>query len=260
MASGFFRGLSYPLRGARFVYVEHRGLARYWIVPVLLTTAALAGAVYAAIAFGPQWADALWTRPQQTGFWGELLGGVHAAYKFLLTVLLAGLGMLISVACSNLLAAPFNDALSREVERIVCGKPRVGEPGVSLLLDLIRTIALELLKLVVYVAIMLPLVVAGWLAPGVGQLVTSPIALLLSVTFFALDYVDWPAARRDWSVGRRIGLLGRYPRLMLGFGLGVWVLLFVPLLNLLFMPAAVAGGTLLFLSLSPETSESSKSA
>ena len=33
------------------------------------------------------------------------------------------------------------------------------------------------------------------------------------------------------------------------FGTGVWLFLFVPLVNLLFMPAAVAGGTLLFLEL-----------
>ena len=34
-----------------------------------------------------------------------------------------------------------------------------------------------------------------------------------------------------------------------GFGTGVWVLLFIPLVNLFFMPAAVAGGTMLFLAM-----------
>jgi uncharacterized protein involved in cysteine biosynthesis len=38
---------------------------------------------------------------------------------------------------------------------------------------------------------------------------------------------------------------------MLGLGAAIWALLFVPLLNVLFMPAAVAGGTLLFLDLHP---------
>jgi uncharacterized protein involved in cysteine biosynthesis len=36
---------------------------------------------------------------------------------------------------------------------------------------------------------------------------------------------------------------------MLGFGFAVWACLFVPLLNLVFMPLSVAGGTLLFLDL-----------
>jgi CysZ protein len=36
---------------------------------------------------------------------------------------------------------------------------------------------------------------------------------------------------------------------VVGFGTGVWVLLFIPLVNLFFMPAAVAGGTMLFVAL-----------
>jgi len=36
---------------------------------------------------------------------------------------------------------------------------------------------------------------------------------------------------------------------MFGFGTGVWLFLFIPFLNLFFMPAAVAGGTLLYLDL-----------
>jgi uncharacterized protein involved in cysteine biosynthesis len=38
---------------------------------------------------------------------------------------------------------------------------------------------------------------------------------------------------------------------VLGFGASVWVLLLIPLVNLFFMPAAVAGGTMLFLDLHP---------
>ena len=40
-----------------------------------------------------------------------------------------------------------------------------------------------------------------------------------------------------------------------GFGTGVWLFLFIPLLNLLFMLAAVAGGTLMFLDLEGEGPE-----
>ena len=39
---------------------------------------------------------------------------------------------------------------------------------------------------------------------------------------------------------------------MLGFGAGVYLFLMIPLVNLFFMPAAVAGGTLLFLDLERE--------
>jgi uncharacterized protein involved in cysteine biosynthesis len=50
-------------------------------------------------------------------------------------------------------------------------------------------------------------------------------------------------------VSYRFGLARSRFSTMFGFGTGVWAFLFIPLVNLLFMPAAVAGGTLLFLDL-----------
>ena len=46
-----------------------------------------------------------------------------------------------------------------------------------------------------------------------------------------------------------MGITRRQLPAVAGFGTGVWVLLFIPLVNLLFMPAAVAGGTMLFVEL-----------
>ena len=45
---GFARGLSYALRGARFVYLQHPQLARYWVFPVLITAFALGAVFYGA--------------------------------------------------------------------------------------------------------------------------------------------------------------------------------------------------------------------
>ena len=83
--------------------------------------------------------------------------------------------------------------------------------------------------------------------PGDGQVVYTVFAFGLTATYFALDYIDWPASRRDRAVRERLRMVRRHLPTMLGFGTGVWVLLFIPFVNLFFMPAAVAGGTLLFL-------------
>jgi len=61
--------------------------------------------------------------------------------------------------------------------------------------------------------------------------------------------VDWPAARRDATLGDRVETVKKHVRPLVGLGIGVWFLVHVPFVNLLFMPAAVAGGTLLFLDL-----------
>ncbi|HVZ35853.1 MAG TPA: EI24 domain-containing protein, partial [Polyangiaceae bacterium] len=111
-------------------------------------------------------------------------------------------------------------------------------------------VRLELFKLALYAGVMGPLWVASWLVPGAGQALYAGFAWLFTSFYFALDYVDWPASRRGLDVRQRLSLLGVRPLTTLGFGCGVAACLFVPLLNLFFMPLAVAGGTRLFLDLS----------
>jgi CysZ protein len=115
--------------------------------------------------------------------------------------------------------------------------------------ELARTVRIELTKLTFYVAVMGPLWVVSWLLPGIGQLLYLVFAALFTALYFAVDYIDWPASRRELSFTQRIAVLRVRPLCTLGFGVGVAACLFVPLLNVCFMPLAVAGGTRLFLDL-----------
>jgi len=156
-------------------------------------------------------------------------------------------GILAVVMLTNVVAAPFNDFLSEEVERIVTGKQGPPFSLKVILRDTVRTVGLEILKLVIYAMIMIPLFLLAQLLPAVGHVIYSVFAFLFTALYFAVDYLDWPASRRNRSVTYRFGLLTDHFMPMFGFGTGVWLFLFIPLVNLLFMPAAVAGGTLLFL-------------
>jgi CysZ protein len=160
-----------------------------------------------------------------------------------------GLAMLVTVVLANLFAAPFNDALSEAVEEAETGR---GAPPFSvarMLRDVGRSVGLELVKLSIYLAVMGPMWLLSWLLPGVGQALYLVFAALFTASYFAIDYVDWPASRRGLGWRSRLGLVRTRPFLMLGFGSAVALCLFVPLLNLCFMPLAVAGGTRLFLDL-----------
>ena len=92
----------------------------------------------------------------------------------------------------------------------------------------------------------------------IGQILYTAFGVVFTSAYLALDYVDWPASRHDRGVRYRFGMLRRHTSAMLGFGTGVWVLLFVPFVNLFLMPGAVAGGTLLFLDLEPGTRATSR--
>lgn len=129
-----------------------------------------------------------------------------------------------------------------------------------LLHELVRTLRVEGTKLFVYATIMGPLFVLSWALPVVGQVVYTAFGLFFTAIYFAADYVDWPASRRGHGVRVRIGLLRANLPTALGFGAGVAVLLFVPFVQLFFMPAAVAGGTLLFLDLEARAKGASREA
>ena len=250
---GFARGLSYAFRGGRFVYFEHRGLARYWVFPILITALALASVFYGAGSLYDDLGDAIWSFfpdswSEATGVAGALLKGLRWIIEILSGILITLLGLVLVLILSSVVAAPFNDALSEAVERILTGGAAPPFSLTRMVADIVRTIRLELGKVLLYAAIVGPMFLASFFIPGLGQIV-SLIGFALTAIFLGVDYVDWPAARRDWSVGDRIGFARRQLAAVAGFGTGVWLLLFIPLVNLFFMPAAVAGGTMLFVDM-----------
>jgi len=252
---GFARGLSYALRGMRFVYIEHPRLARYWVFPILITGFALVSVFYGAGSYYDDLAGALWSLfpeswNEATGWVGGFLKALRWLIELVAGVLIALLGLVLVLLLSSVAAAPFNDALSEAVEHVLTGEPAPPFSFGRMVADIARTIRLELLKVLVYAAVVGPLFLASFIVPGVGQ-VLSLVAFALTAVYLGIDYVDWPAARRNWSVRDRVTFARRQLPAVAGFGTGVWLLLFIPLVNLFFMPAAVAGGTILFLALQP---------
>jgi CysZ protein len=238
------RGLSYPFRGYR-VLRQHPGLARYWVMPMVLTSLALLASVWLTLTYADDLLALFWQPPTVGSGWHWLYTTVYALWF----VLALALMVLACVLSSGVIAAPFNDLLSEAIEERVTARPA---PRFSLgrfLEELLRTVSLALTRLLLYGAVVGPLWLLSWLVPGLGHAIYLVIWTLFTAAYFALDYVDWPAARHGLSIRARFGLLRERPLLMLGFGLSVWLCLFVPLLNLIFMPLSVAGGTLLYLDM-----------
>ena len=247
---GFWRGLGYPFVGMHFVYRKHPELFRYWVFPIAITFVALVAAVWVAIHYQPEVAQYLWAHLPATvqnseTWWGSGLRWIVGAGVSLASVAISVVGV---IALSSVFAAPFNDALSEAVEGIVSQTQSRGFSLSAVGRDVRRAVMIEILKLAFYAFTIVPLFLASFALPLVGQ-VMSVFAFILTCVFLAVDYIDWPAARRDIPVRTRLAFVGRNLGALIGFGLGTWVLLFVPLLNLFFMPAAVAGATLLYLKI-----------
>ncbi len=249
---GYWRGLSYPFKGLRFVFFQHPGLARFWLPPIAITLVLLV----LSFVLGWSWHDDLvnyvWAQPSGDGFWNGVLGVLHWLVRAVVLLLLWAVGVIAVVLLTNVVTAPFNDLLSEEVERLAIGKEGQPFSFATLMRDSLRTIGLELFKLVIYLVVMAPMFLLSYV-PVVGPVIYAIVGFLFTALYFSIDYVDWPASRRNRSIHYRFGMVQEHFLPMFGFGTGVWLFLFIPLVNLLFMPAAVAGGTLLFLELEGET-------
>jgi len=185
---------------------------------------------------------------QATGWVGGLLSALRWLIELVAGILIMILGLVLVLVLSSIVAAPFNDALSEAVEHILTGESAPPFSLSRMLADVARTIRLELLKVSVYLAVVGPMFLASFVIPGIGQVI-SLVGFALTAVYLGIDYVDWPAARRNWSVSDRVAFARSQLPAVAGFGTGVWLLLFIPLVNLFFMPAAVAGGTMLFVAL-----------
>ena len=253
---GFFKGISYPFKGMKFVFLEHPGLIRYWIFPIFITIAAVIGAWWGSWHYSDSLTNLVWEEPTGDGFLDGFLLGLHNIVDTLVFLVLLATSLFVLMSLSSAIAGPFNAALSAEVERLVNGNkaPDTGLAGA--VQDIIRMIALELLKMALYLGIMAPLFICSFFIPVVGQALYSIFGFVFTAFYFGMDYIDYPAERRGMGAGARFKYArGRFMPTM-GLGAGVWIFLFVPFLNLLFMPAAVAGGTLMFLDMEGQSTAS----
>lgn len=143
---------------------------------------------------------------------------------------------------ANIIGAPFNGLLS---ERVAALHDPAGAPAASgAWTDLLRAPLDELRKLLYFALLALvPLLLS--VLPGIN--VISPLAWgLYGAWILAVEYADYPMANAGLRPRTQRGLLREQRRLALGFGSGVLLLTVVPGLNLVAMPSAVIGATLLW--------------
>ncbi len=214
------------------------------VVPILLSLAFFGGLIYLGTTGMDQWLSGV-----IAGLPDGLEGVARALGSGLVALVLLVLTYLLFFPVISVVAAPFRARLSEQTEQLLRGevasqpRPLWSEIAIGLvdtlaMLGLLLTVSLLLLGMGI------------WL-PGVGGI---PV-ILVSVCFAALDCVDPPLSRRSWRLGQKLGFLGSHLALLGGFGLATYVLLTLPGINLVTLPVATIGGTLLSLAVLTEEAE-----
>jgi CysZ protein len=144
-----------------------------------------------------------------------------------------------------LLLAPLMDPLSETTEELCGGyvSPpfRLGAFLSGLVTSVLHTLA-RILFLLLGLGVLLPLN----LIPGLGSVLWTVLGSLWTMTWLAGEHLATPMTRHQYAFAEVRRALRQRWVLCLGFGAGVYILLWVPVLNTFFLPVAVVGGTLLY--------------
>jgi len=234
-------GAAYIQRGFRLIW--HPDVRIFVIIPLLANLLLMGAATFYAI----HQLENLFERLPQSEYWLIRWLAEHFSwllYPIAVFVVLAIVFYLFAVL-ANWLAAPFNGLLSEAVERLLAGnqvqqdKVKVSE----MLKDLPRLLSREWQKLVYFIPralacliLFLPITPIAAMAPLIWFLFNSWMA--------ALQYIDYPMDNHKRSFQQTRALLQTQRGAAFSFGMMVSLLTLIPVVNLLVMPAAVAGGTL----------------
>ncbi len=234
--SDFFRGAMLPFRAVRLVFGQPK-LFRLSLVALAVTLVAL----IALVSVLGTWTDDLvrrWLFSPES-WYGEVAFWLLVVVVFRL-LLVVGLNTVPLI-----LLAPLQDPLSEATEE-ACGDFKAPQFSVG---GLLRGAWVALAHTVSRVGLLLggsAVLLLLNLVPGIGSALWTGSSIAWTVYWLAAEYLDAPMARHLYPFREVPATVRRRLPLCLGFGAAIYVLMWIPVLNLFFIPLAVVAGTLLY--------------
>lgn len=238
--TGFVSGFRYPAVAAFFI-LRHPSLWPWCVLPVIINIVVIVllwgwtgdfshQLLTTHVSDAPGW------------YWDWLRMGA----KILAFIVRAIVTLVAFVVVGTIAAVPFNDFLSEQTDKLAGGwrDPRPFSLKRTAW-ELFITGIQEGKRMTLFLLIIIPLFAMSFIP------VLAPFSfaakLIVTALFFTADYVSYPMERRGALLFRHKLLVARrYLFPSLGFGLAVTCIALIPVVNFLFFPLAVVGGTLLF--------------
>ncbi|GAV20332.1 putative sulfate transport protein CysZ [Mariprofundus micogutta] len=220
-AALFITGLKQLLARAELRSVLWRMAGLLLVLMLLLT-----GGVFWLIDYVAN----LWIPEGDAWYW-QIVSWLAWLLAFVLAVLC---GIVSFVALGSAAVAPWLDLLARRVEQRTGSELAEQTSGwMQLVMHSLANSVRPLLGLMLWGGAAL---LFFWLPP-----VATALWVYGGVRFLSFELIDTPASRRNWNYARRKSELNEERWFYIGFSGLATLLLMVPLLNLLVIPAAVVG-------------------
>tara|TARA_R110001592_G_scaffold362471_1_gene676377 strand:+ start:18499 stop:19287 length:789 start_codon:yes stop_codon:yes gene_type:complete len=232
MNGNLIKGFGYMTQG--FHIILQPGFRLFLLVPLIVNILLFTLMIVWAYSLIDGWmASLLSWLPEWLAFLEWLFWGAY----FVVIIMTLFYGF---VAAANLIGAPFYGYLAEQTEKYLRGED-ISEPfsWKTLIAMIPRTIMRELQKILYYLPRVLGLLILG-LIPGIN-LIVAFVWFILSAWMMAIQYIDYPADNNQMSFKDMRKYLSKHRFTSLGFGMLVFGLTLLPILNFLALPAAVCG-------------------
>lgn len=233
MSGNFFKGLFFFWQGLRYLSLPE--LRRYIIWPIIINLI-----LFIIIFGGIGWVLLHYFTGWLSGYphWVLLLLGWLLGILYILAVLFVGI--FTFTLSTNIIASPFYGLLAEQTEKIISGKTD------NLPFSLFKILKREIKKLLYFIPLFLLCLlffIIPPLWPFLPFLIFFPLAW-----FIAVQYIDYCPDNQGIEFKAAIRNLKQQHLLTaVGFGSVVSIAMSIPFLNIFVPPAAVIGGTLLWL-------------
>jgi len=219
-----------PLSSSAWFILRHGRLLGWSLLLVLVTAILTWGGFLLTTGFIDTFTGSfMQTGPATESWWGwvKYSGWLVAKYLFLFVSRIVAFFLAFLVAYS--LSAPLYVFLSTSAEKLFCGDDFEDDEGFTvsgILRDLWEGIKIGGFGIIVTIAAL-----AVSFVPVIGQITV----FLLYAYYSTLMFIDYPASRRHWKLGRKLGWIRENGSFSFRLGLIPAVASMIPFLNLILM-------------------------
>lgn len=225
-----------PVRGLR-VLVNHPDLVQYMLIPWLVTLVFVIGSMAVFQFMLPDVFTYFWEVPE-----GEVLWWVHAVVSWMFWVVFSVLAVFIGVLIGQVAAAPAYVSLAKRTREHLTGRLPDQESGFYL--DLVQPVIGESIKLLLFLVIQGLLLLLNVL-PGAGTFLYVLGSGLTTMFWIALEFFDYVLdTEGGLTAGERMKYVMAHASVTMSFAAGMFLILSIPLINIVLAPMGVLGATL----------------
>lgn len=228
-----------PFRALGFLR-SNRYLWRYTAAPLAITLVIVGLSLHYILRFAREMVLEMFAG---TGVFTMILSGI-------ITLVLVIVAFYVFVFLLNLFSGPFNELLAARLLAASESKRDQEQPlpWRALVREYKRTIVAEVVRAGFFVGVSLLVFVLSFAFPPL-----SFLGALAALFFLVFEFTDYALELQQHTFIEKLSFVWRHAMPLTFYGLGLSLFLAIPILNLLFIPAAVVSGTRLVLQLQRRT-------